>query len=392
MTFFRRFFDAVATDAPGIAPPNIAQLLASKGVQTEGESPVEVPAITIEEPKPQQAGQQPKVTEGKAETATKEAPKPGETPAAPPAPEKPADKPAPTVQPAPVATDWKEVLKNHPNHAEVLKALGYDDKIVGFFQKWKGGEDIKAYLEAATLDYSKWSPEELMKRQLQREFPEIEGADFEELYRMKVIEQYKLDPDIFSEQEVRRGKILLQADARKHREQFVKEQQDFLLPKAPEADPQVEQARQEAMQREQEVQKQIEQYRAHITDHSLTKDLRSTKMLSFGQGEEAFKYEVAEPEKLLDLVFDNEKIAAKLFDEKDGQRTPNVWKHLAIAAILDDDVTLFTNLANHYKKVGAKNIIAPIENASVPGAPMSRDNENSDPIAALARAGVITGG
>lgn len=392
MIFFRRFFDAMVADAPtAVEPANIAQLLATQGVKTEGEEPVAVPNINTLEPKAVEPGQAPKVEVAKAEIATPEPPKPTEAPAAK-APEPPAPAAKATVEAAPQLADWKEVLKNHPDPAEVLKALGFEDKLVSFFQTWKGGGNIAKYLEAATVDYSKLSPDELMKRQLQRDYPEIEPGDFEELYRMKVIEPYKLDPDIFSEQDVRRGKILLQADARKVREQFSKEQQDFLIPKAPEVDPQVEKARQETLQREQEAQKQFDQYRQFISDHNLTKELLGTKMLTFGQGDEAFKFEVSEPDKLLDLLFDGNKVSEKLFDEVDGKRTPNVWKHLLMAAVLEDDNALITNLANHFKKVGAKKIADTIENANLPGANPTRDHEYSDPVAALARAGVITGG
>lgn len=390
MTTIRRFFDAVATDAPGVeAPVNIAQLLASKGVQTEGETTVEIPSITIEEPKlgsPEPEAPKPSAEPAKAETAAPATAKPEE-------PAKPQDKPAAPapVAPAPAA-DWKEVLKNHPDHTEVLKTLGFDEKIVSFIQRWKGGEDIKDYLEAITLDYTKLSPEDLMKRQLRRDYPEIEGTDFDELYRMKVIEQYKLDPDIFNEQDVRRGKILLQADARKLREQFVKDQQQFILPKAPEVDPQVEQQRQEALRQQEEQQKQFDQYRSYITGHNLTKDFMTSKMLTFGEGDEAFKYEVEDPAALVDMLFDSAKVSEKLFDEVDGQRTPNVFKHLFMAAILNNDADLITNLAKHFKKVGSKKLVDTIENASLPGAQTTHDAENADPIAALARAGIITGG
>jgi hypothetical protein len=396
MTFFRRFFDALATDAP--APPmataEIAKLLASQGVQTEGDDPVtKVPDVNIEEPKQettQQEGDKPVAETAKVETTTPAPPKPEEAKTDTKAPETPA--PAKPAETAPAAADWKEVLNNHPDHAEVLKAMGFEDKIVRFIQEWKSGGAVNKYLEAATVDYSKLSAEDLMRRQLARDYPEMEQADLEELYRMKVIEQYKLDPDIFSEQDVRRGKILLQADARKLREQYTKEQQDFILPKAPEVDPKVERERQEALQREQEAQKQFDQYRQHITDHNLTKDLMSNKTLTFGEGEEAFKFEVSDPNKLLDLIFDGNKISEKLFDEVGGQRTPNVWKHLLMAAVLDDDNTLITQLGNHFKKLGSKKLVETLENASTPGATTTRDYDSSDPIAALARAGLITGG
>jgi hypothetical protein len=392
MTFFRRFFDALAVDvAAPVAPVNIAQLLASQGVQTEGDEPVSVPEVKIGEPNKEpssQPGEKPKTEEVKVETTTPPPPIAEDSKLPVQAPETPA--PAKPAESAP--QDWKEVLNNHPDHAEVLKAMGFDDKIVSFVQEWKSGGDINKYLEAATVDYSKLSAEDLMRRQLARDYPEMERADLEELYRMKVIEQYKLDPDIFSEQDVRRGKILLQADARKLREQYTKEQQDFILPKAPEVDPKVERERQEALQREQEAQKQFEQYRQHITDHNLTKELMSSKILTFGEGEEAFKFEVSDPNKLLDLIFDGNKISEKLFDEVGGQRTPNVWKHLLMAAVLDDDSTLITQLGNHFRKLGSKKLVEALENASTPGATTTRDYDSSDPIAALARAGLITGG
>jgi hypothetical protein len=373
------------------APVNIAAMMASQGVRTD-DSPVTIPVkdtTTSQGDQPKEPTQAPPA---KVETtepppgpgAGSEAPKPEPT-----KPEPTATPVAPAPQPVqPVDVDWRELIKKQPE-VEVMKGLGLDEKMINFFTRWRGGEDLKDYLEAISVDYSKMSNEELLRRQLYKEFGSLSAEDFEEVYKMKVTEHYKLDPDLYDEREVRRGKLIMGIDADKARQEFVKRQQEMLLSKPPEPAPST--AELEARAEQEQRAKDIESYKGAVQGNQFTKELLTTNLLKIGDGDKAFNLEIAQPNDVLDLLYDPQKWTAKLWNE-DG--TPNIRKQLILGAIANDDALFFTNLAKHYEKLGASGLANKIENASepAPGAPAKGSAESADPVTQLAKFGTITSG
>lgn len=377
-----RYFDVNAPEIGG-GGVNVAELLAKQGVKTDDGISVEIPNVDIQGSGETEVKQEPE--QPKAETA-----QPAPEPVQPqPDPIKPEPvQPAPVVEPPkPVETDWKDVLKKQPE-VEVYKHLGLDDKMINFLSRWKGGEDLRDYLEAIATDYSKMSAEEIMRRYYLREFSGISAEDFQEIYKMKVTEHFKLDSDVFDEKDVRRGKLLLNYEADKIRQDFINKQQELLFNKPPE--PPKPQAEIEEAALEAERQKAVTEYKGRIEGDAFTQELLTNKKMTIGEGEDAFNYEVSAPQAYLDILYDPAKWASSL-NNTDG--TPNVRKHILLAAIAHDDTTFFTNYAKHHQRIGAKKAIEPIENATPPvGTLANGDGLPTDPAAALAKAGVITSG
>lgn len=365
-------------------PVNIAAMLAKEGLKTD-DSPVTMPVQNTAPP----AAPPPSETPKAPETASTETVTPPPATEAPKAPE-PAQVAPPVQQQTAQITeaDWRELIKKQPE-SEVWKHFGLDEKMINFLNRWKGGEDLKDYLEAVTVDYTKMSPEEVLRRHLMRDFGGLSAEDFEEVYKMKVIEQYKLDPDVFDEKDVRRGKLLLGVDADRVRQEFIKRQQDLLLSKPPVPDNSAAEAAARAEQERQT--QQVQDYHNHVQNNTYTKELLSTNLLKIGEGDKAFNLEVSKPDELLGLLYDPAKWAQKLWNE-DG--TPNVRKQLVIAAVANDDTTFFNNLIKHYEMLGAKNVADKIANASepAPGTPVTGNAESNNPIAQLAKFGMISSG
>jgi hypothetical protein len=377
--------DVIATEA-ATEPVNIAAMMARDGIKTD-DSPVNsipvnnTPPVTEAPPADTPKSQESVATETVTTTPTIEAP-PVEPPrAAPPT----APEPRPAQTPAP---DWRELIKQQPE-AEVFKHFGLDEKMINFLSRWKGGEDLKDYMEAITVDYTKMSPEEVLRRHLIKDFGGLSAEDFEEVYKMKVIEQYKLDPDIYDEKDVRRGRLLLGVDADRVRQDFIKRQQDLLLSKPPQPDTSA--AELAAIAEQEQRAKEVQDYHNHVQSNSYTKDLLATNLLKIGEGDKAFNLEVGRPDDVLGLLYDPAKWAQKLFNE-DG--TPNVRKQLVLAAIANDDTAFFTNLTKHYEMLGAKSVADKIANASEPGigTASTGNADAANPIAQLARFGMITSG
>lgn len=379
--FINRYFDA-GIDTPAAPPVNPAELMAKQGVRTDLDTRADqIPDIKTDQPAAA-------ITESPAQPAP--APAVAEPSAAPATPPVETPKPAATTEtpkPQDQAADWKKTLKQIPE-TDILKELGYDDKLVGLLNRWKTGGSITEYLEAASVDYSTMNAEEVMKRHMKQSYPELSKEDFEELYRMNVTEHYKLDPDMFTEQEVRRGNILLNAEAKAVRQKLTESQQQYLISKAPEqTGPTAEEQEKEQQRLQSEF---LSEYKKTIEAHPYVVDIVKNKAISFGEGEERFNFTTEDPGKLLNLLYDSALWQSKM---RNADGSLNIEKQILLAAIADDDKSLINELAKHYKAMGAKRTVEQIENAVPPGGTPARpDVPELNPAAALAKNGVLVSG
>lgn len=368
------FYNPDSDNAGGTAPVDIAAQLAKGGVKTNDDGEVIVPNIVLENKKEEiPAPVIEKVPDPSIKEVVVE-------------PQKQIEKAE--VAPISIPTiNWKEELKKAELN-EVLKELGFDEKMLGFFNTWRGGGDIGNYIRAASIDYTKMTPEQLIKQQLFEEYPEFSPEDLEELYRAKVVDQYKLDPDVYSEQEVKRGKLLLTADAKKIRESMAVRQKDYILNvKAPEIPNQLKEAEAAAKQQDDDRTKALEQYKAAFEGHKVTKDLLTNKWLTIGEGEDAFNYGISDPNKVLSILQDPVQWAQTVFNA-DG--TPQVEKQLVMSAVAIDHRSFCNEIYKAGKAKGAQQAIAQLENVKRPGAQVSTPDAPLTPAQALARNGVVT--
>lgn len=309
--------------------------------------------------------------------------------------------------PAVVERSWQEVLKSQQPDT-VLKELGFDDQVLKLAQKFKGVDskvlgiidhwqnkgNVKDYFEALSIDYSKMSPEDVMRRQLRIDYPpeEMSPEDFEVLYNDRVTDKYKLDPEMYSEDEIRKGKILLAADSKKTREGLIRSQEDYLLPKAPDASA----VSTEQDYFEQQAAQATEAYKAEITNDSYTKDILNNKRIVIGEGEEAFKYDMPDPLAVQNILIDNKAWANAVFksvQQPDGtvNIVPNTQKQWLLGAVAYDDDFL-NKYAAHYKSIGAKTVNDLLDNAKkLDGTPATAEVATDNPAKAMAKKGrVIT--
>lgn len=371
----RKYLEDGATATPA-APIDVAAIMAKSGAKTEADNSAAVPDVIIEELKAEKSAEV--KPEADAETATK----PAEATAAADAPPPPNRTQEPALAPS---LDWKQELKK-ADKAAILKELGYDDKMVGFFNKWSADGNITDYLKAVTVDYSKMTPEQLMRHQLQEDFPDWSPEDLNELYAAKVIERYKIDPEVNSETEIKRGRLELAADTKKIREGLIQKQQDYILnTKAPAPGPDEREV--QAQQQEKEQREYMERYNTALTGHSLTKELMSSKKLVLGEGENAFNYEVADPQQLITILQNPQEYVKHVFQE-DG--SPTVDKQLLIAAMALDGPKVINELIKYGRSLGAKSAVEEIENAKKPEAKTTKPDAALTPAQALARNGIMT--
>jgi len=355
----RKFYDLAGSGTGG---NSIASLMAKSGVVNETDSMVATP-IEIAENKAETSH-----TEGTPVATTTDLPV--TEPASPETPSQPETAPVPVktvetpTQEPQKPLSLQEVLRQSQPEA-VLKELGFDDNLVNFFKDvkeldpkmvaflntWKTGGDIQAYVREMSTDYTKMPAEEVMRHQLRQEYPNASERQLDILYRKEIAEKYNLDS--VDEAEAEEGKLLLEAKADRYRNEFAQKQQEFLLPKAPEPKP--EQPNLELEKQKQE----FEAYKSVVSNHEMTKNILSSKQISLGEGAEKFNFPV-DPQGITDVLFDSEKWAATLYNE-DG--SPKVEHQLLVAAVAKYGKEFLSEYAKHFKSLGGKAVIEPLENA-----------------------------
>lgn len=395
----RKFYDTAAPIVAGAADrPSIAALMAKEGVKSDNGAAMplvnktEVKEEPIKDVTPTPAATANEVKS--SEPAKPELPKPSE--------EQKQVEPQKEITPAKVPT-WQETIKSQQPD-EVLKALGLDDKVVGlskkiaenpkmaaFFQHWEDNKgDVTKYLQELTTDYKTMPPEEVMRHQLRVENPKATPKQLDILYKNEVIKAYKLDSEDDEERE--EGRQLMELKAEKHRDTFMAAQDNYLLPKpqeqkAPTPDTQAEAAKQE-----------LEDYKVSVNDDPYTKDIFSTNKFPIGDGEDKFLFPV-EPQSVTAQLFDKEKWAKSMFKvqvQPDGTEryVPDIKKQMLLGLVAEYGEKVFTEHAKHFKSLGGKKVIEPMDNAKKPdgSSPSPSEVVPKTPAEAMAKKGQLISG
>ncbi len=397
MTTIKKFYNTETPEGGTGGGESIAALMARSGSKSEPGQTVAIPIVNTEINRNEPA----KVEDASPAVPATEQP---DTPAAAP------ETPTPTVEPQavvetpiveqqqPSTQNWQEVLKQQqPN--EVLKELGFDEKVVGlvkdldpkmlaFLNHWKTNGNVSEYLRELNTDYSKMPAEEVMRHQLRLEYPNASEKALNILYEEEVVNKYKLDPEQFSEEEVERGRTLLEAKVDKYRNDLVKRQEEFLLPKAPEP----QQPSNEPTPEELQWQKEAQERADYINNSSYTKDIIANKVISIGDGDSKFNLPV-EPTELQNLIFDSGKWESTLLKQiqtpQGLKSVPDEEKMFLVSAVAKYGKAIFTEYAKHLESVASKKHLEAIENASKPdtGVPAAAEPAPKTVAEAMARQG-----
>jgi len=397
----RKFYDPQVAEAPAEVQterPSIASLMATKGVMNTTDSPVATP-IEITNPVKEPEPAAPATTDSNAEIVT--------TKEAPPKEEPKAAEPQKAAEPIKVPS-WQEVLKEQQPDT-ILKELGFGDKAIRLANKLKGFEkidffnnllntwetngNVNGYLEQLTTDYSKMSAEDVMRHQLKQEYPKASDKALDAIYEDEVVEKYKLDPDKFSEAEVERGRLLLEAKADKFRDSLIQNQQQYLFPKPPEAKPH------EPDKTEQEDKQAFETYKSQVSDSSYTKDIVANGKIKIGDGDEAFYFPVKSDELIKTLLDDDEWQETQFNIERNPDKSiksysPKVEHQLLTAAVAKYGMVFMNEYAKHFKAIGGKTLSDSIDNAKPPenGIPAPTEAAPTSAAEAMAKQGTLNSG
>lgn len=391
--FIRKFYDAEVTDAGGgtetaevttLSPAEAMAKFGSKSDENRVVAPVDINEKKevekpVEETTVAKAVETPIAEKPTSETSQEKQ----EVPVV----EQKVEEKQPIVAEPQKVQSLEEVLKtNQPE--QIFKALGFDDekaalvselkdidpKMVGIIQAYKNGT-LGDYVKELSTDYSKMTAEEVMRHQLRQEYPKATPKQLEALYKAEVVERYKIDPDMYSDEEVEYGKELLDVKADKYRDTLIANQEKFLLPKPPE--PKAEQVADNTA--ELKAKENVENYVRTLKEDPYTKNIIADKKFTLGEGKEKFSFPV-DAEELIDVLSNGEKWAETMFDDKGAIKTEH---QLLIATVAKYGKNFLDAYALHFKGLGGKEVIEPINNAKPPE---NSTSSKSDPLPTSAAA------
>jgi hypothetical protein len=298
------------------------------------EKPAEKPAEKPEEKKPEVEDKKPEPEEKKPES------KPEEKPADTKPEEKAEEKPAEVT-----ASDWRKAINAGVDKYEVLAELGYDKWTIDMIKYKDQTGDVVPYLKAKTVDYSKMTPEQLLKEDMQRSSPGMSEKALNFKFTKEFSDKYYLNREDYPEgsDEAEYGQEQLRLDAEKKRKEFIEEQQKFT---APEPQPDLDATKKEAA-----LQQQRAQIGNAVMNNDATKNLQATKSIVFGEGKESFNYPIADIQPLIDSALNT--IVNSGRTDLTGVDMDHFYKTLAYGA---DPAKFEKEFAIHLKAVAKKQL------------------------------------
>lgn len=253
--------------------------------------------------------------------------------------------------PATTATEKTPAQPAAQTWEDILKANGFDESFLDLAKSYKAEGNIDRYVQAKSTDFSKMTPEQVLRVALQREYPAATPEQLESLYDSEVMEKYKLDPDTYSadSKEAKAGRIKMEMDALKLRNQFTADAEKLKLPSR---DLVAEQAKQQE-QFEQSRLKDIEDFMSLDYSKSVMTDKRIS-LKDLGPGIPDFHIELDNPEMVRDILFKPGEYSKY---SRDAQGNPDSEAQFQGAAFMYNRKEFVKALINYGKSLGKEEYV-----------------------------------
>lgn len=283
-----------------------------------------------------------------------------------------AQEAAPVVET--VAADWRTTVTNEDLIAEavkkipreqLLKAANIDEETLQaiLFKEANNG-DWGEYLRVKNTDYSKLSKEQLVEMDLREKYKALDQRKFAVVLKNH-LSKYNLDREDFTEDsdEAVLGEVMLDTDSSEILAKLLDKQNSL---KPPEKQPDTTAHDREVLQQE---------ITGVIRNSEPIKSLSTTKILSFGEGDEAFNYEITHDVNTLVQAA----TTAAIQNGKAPTDAEISWMLKTLTFHMDANKVI-NALLNHGKTLGKKairkNVVNTHDNSST--APGSKSNYTDD--------------
>lgn len=244
--------------------------------------------------------------------------------------------------------DIETELVNNP-----YEFIEKDEFLKGLVDFYKKTGDVTPYLQAKTVDFSKMSDEEIMRRGLREQYPDVSDKAFDRLYKQQVLDKFKLDADEYGDDDSGLGRELLKSEASKLRDQFLDWQKKY---QAPVTD--IEKAQLEDQER---VLNDFRKFEEDVKSNPVTQSIISDKRIVVKTADGEFNYELQTPDVLLDMTVDNTKFFNQ-FAGHDGKLDYDRW--YKTAAYSQNPEQFEKSLINFGKTLGRAEVTKEIKNPS----------------------------
>jgi hypothetical protein len=225
-----------------------------------------------------------------------------------------------------------------------------DDFIKGLVEYYEKTGDVTPYLQAKTVDFQKLSDEEIMRRNLREQYPDISDKAFDRLYKTQVVDKYKIDADEWGEEDSELGRELLKAEASKLRNSYAEWQKNFTAPEPV------------ASNDEQESIELLQKFEQEVKSHQATKSLLDGKKITIKTQDGEFNYELPEANRVLDMTINNDLFFTQ-FANDNGQLDYDRWYK---TAAYSQNPELFERaLINFGKTLGRTEVTKEIKNPQI---------------------------
>lgn len=273
----------------------------------------------------------------------------------------------------PVIPDWKEFVKKPEHRKEVHTLLEIDEEALKLSKDLAQDEFVKKlvsyrkehgnvtpFIEAATRDWDKISPENLIMDDLKKQYSHLTPDKAEKLaksdYNQRFV--YKDDPDL-SEEENRElaelTSLKLESESAKIRSLRQTEQKNFLDSVKPvDINAMIEQKVKEKLGADQT---EVQEFHKSVEASPFLSKLNSEKKLVFGEGENSFNYTV-NPATIKEQTLDTNKFYG-LFWENDQF---NFEKWAKVVAYANDMEGMDAAKSNYYRSLGTGKVVEELEN------------------------------
>lgn len=250
--------------------------------------------------------------------------------------------------------DWKKLVKEVDKY-EVLKEAGFDDFEIDMLKYKEKTGDLTPYLAVKTVDYAKWTPEQLLRADLAKQNVGMSEKALEFKLKKEFESKYYTNRDDYPEDsdEAIYGAEQLRLDSDAKRKQFIEEQATFKAPE-PKADP-------DASRKAEEFQQRQEKQKSFVIDNPITKTLLTAKEITIGQGEGSFTFPISDPQQII-----NEAVKAASNADAADMSPEQLQKFFQVMAI-GQNVAAFTEGAiQHGRSLGVKKVADEIQNIIPP--------------------------
>lgn len=275
----------------------------------------------------------------------------------------------------PVIPDWKEFVKKPEHRKEVHTLLEIDEDTLKLSKEIAQDEFVKKlvsyrkehgnvtpFIEAATRDWDKISPENLIMDDLKKQYSHLTPDKAEKLaksdYNQRFV--YKDDPNLSEEENHEMAELTslkLESESAKIKNLRKTEQATFLDSVKPvDMNAQVEQRVKDKLGADA---KEMEEFRSSVETNPFLAKLNSEKKLVFGEKENSFNY-TANPDTIKEQTLDTNKFYG-IFWENDKF---NLEKWAKVVAYANDMATIEEAFVNHGRSLGSGKVVEELENTT----------------------------